>query len=257
MNAASLALRQVGYENRSFWRNPAAAFFTIFFPLMFLMIFNLLLGNDEVPFPGGSVSGSTFFVPAIAAFALVTACYTNLAMGITFSRDQGVLKRKRGTPLPPISFLAGRIIHATLIGLLMVGVVTLVGVVVFGVDIPASHLPALALVVVVGAASFCALGLAITCVIPNADAAPAVVNISIFPLLFISGIFIPLDDVPAWVEKVAGVFPVKPLAEAIRAPFNPFANGDVIEWSDLAVVALWGAAGLIVAARFFTWESRR
>lgn len=257
MNTASLAFRQVRFENRSFWRNPAAAFFTIFFPLMFLGIFNLLLGNDEVGFPGGSVSGSTFFVPAIATFALITACYTNLAMGIAFSRDQGVLKRKRGTPLPAVSFLAGRIIHSTLIGLLMVAIVTLVGVLVFGVDITADRIPALAVAVSVGAASFCALGLAITCIIPNADSAPAIVNISIFPLLFISGIFIPLDDVPSWVEKVAGVFPIKPLAEAMRAPFNPFLEGGAVEGGQLAVVAAWGLAGLIVATRFFTWEARR
>lgn len=257
MNTMSLAFRQVKYENRSFWRNPAAAFFTIFFPLMFLLIFNLLFGNDEVTFPGGEVSGSTFYVPAIAAFSLITACYTNLAMNITFSRDQGVLKRKRGTPLPRVSFLAGRIIHSTLIGILMVAVVTLAGALFYDVDPPTDTLPALLLVVVIGAASFCALGLAVTSIVPNAEAAPAVINITILPLLFVSGIFIPLDDAPSWLEKVTGIFPIKHFSDAMLAPFNPFAEGDSIEWSDLAVIAAWGVFGLVIAVRYFTWEPRR
>lgn len=257
MNAASLALRQVKYENRSFWRNPAAAFFTIFFPIMFLVIFNLLFGNDEVSFPGGSVSGSTFYVPAIAAFSLITACYTNLAMSITFSRDEGVLKRKRGTPLPVVSFLGGRILHSTAIGVLMVAVVSAAGALFYDVDFPTERLPAILVTVIVGAASFCALGLAITSVIPNAEAAPAVVNITILPLLFVSGIFIPLDDAPEWLEKVTGVFPIKHFADALRAPFNPFLEGDGFEWLDLAVIAAWGVVGLILALRFFTWEPRR
>lgn len=257
MNAASLALRQVRYENRSFWRNPAAAFFTIFFPLMFLVIFNLLFGNDDVTFPGGSVSGSTFYVPAIAAFSLITACYTNLAMSITFSRDEGVLKRKRGTPLPTLSFLGGRILHSTLIGILMVVVVTSAGALFYGVDFPTDKLPALIVTVIIGAASFCALGLAITSVIPNAEAAPAVVNITILPLLFVSGIFIPLDDAPEWLGTLTGVFPIKHFADAMRSPFNPFLDGSGFEWGHLAVIAIWGLAGLVLAARFFSWEPRR
>jgi len=257
MNAVGLALRQVKYENRSFWRNPAAAFFTIFFPLMFLIIFNLLFGNDEVTFPGGSVSGSTFYVPAIAAFSLITACYTNLAMSITFSRDQGVLKRKRGTPLPTVSFLAGRILHSTLIAILMVAVVATAGALFYNVDPPIDKLPAVLAAVVVGAASFCALGLAITSIVPNAEAAPAVINITILPLLFISGIFIPLDDAPGWLDNVTGIFPIKHFADAMRTPFNPFVDGSGFEWGHLAVVAAWGLAGLVLAIRFFTWEPRR
>ena len=99
MNGFLLALRQVKYENTAFWRNPVAAFFTIVFPLMFLVIFNLLSGNQETDFPGGTVSTSTFYVPGIVALAVIGACYTNVAIGISFSRDAGLLKRIRGTPL--------------------------------------------------------------------------------------------------------------------------------------------------------------
>ena len=104
-----------------------AAFFTIVFPLMFLVIFNLLSGNQETDFPGGTVSTSTFYVPGIVALAVIGACYTNVAIGISFSRDAGLLKRIRGTPLPSWALMLGRIGHAVVVGVLLVVVVTAAG----------------------------------------------------------------------------------------------------------------------------------
>ncbi|MEA2460860.1 MAG: type transport system permease protein [Actinomycetota bacterium] len=248
MSAASLALRQVKYENRSFWRNPAAAFFTFVFPLMFLVIFNLLFGEN-----------SNFYVPAIAAFSVITACYTNVAMSISFSRDQGVLKRKRGTPLPGWAFLGGRVIHSTLIAVLLVAIVTVFGAVFYNVDIPTSTLPAFLVTLIVGAAAFSALGLAITSIVPNADAAPAVINATILPLLFISDIFIPLDDAPGWLLRFADFFPIRHYSTAMQAAFNPdaFHTSSGFEGTELAIVAAWGVIGIILAIRFFSWEPRR
>src|SRR5688572_4714966 len=100
MTSVSLALRQLKYENKAFWRNPAAAFFTVVLPLVFLGIFNTIFGNEEIDIPGGTASTSTFYVPAIVALSVISACYTNIAISLTFSRDQGTLKRIRGTPLP-------------------------------------------------------------------------------------------------------------------------------------------------------------
>ncbi len=124
MNAFVLALRQVKYENTAFWRNPAAAFFTFVFPLMFLVIFNLLFGNRELAVPGGTISSSTFYVPAIVAMSVIGACYTNVAMGVAFSRDAGLLKRVRGTPLPAWSLLFGKVLHSVLVALLLAAIVT-------------------------------------------------------------------------------------------------------------------------------------
>ena len=157
MNGFLLALRQVKYENTAFWRNPVAAFFTIVFPLMFLVIFNLLFGNEETDFPGGTVSTSTFYVPAIVALAVIGACYTNVAIGISFSRDRGLLKRIRGTPLPGWALLLGRIGHAVVVGVLLVVVVTAAGALFYGVDVPTNTMPAFIVTLIVGAATFCAL----------------------------------------------------------------------------------------------------
>ncbi len=257
MNAFALALRQVRYENTAFWRNPAAAFFTIVFPLMFLVIFNLVFGDVGTDDQGEPVNTANFFVPGIVAFAVVGACYTNIAMGISFSRDGGLLKRVRGTPLPSWSYLFGRIAHSVLIAILLVVIVTSAGVLFYNVDVPTNTLPAFVVALVVGAATFCTLGLAITSAIPNADASPAIVNASILPLLFISDVFIPLDGAPAWLTTLADIFPVRHFALALHTSFDPLQTGAGFEWLHLLAMAGWLVGGLLVALRFFRWESRR
>lgn len=257
MSMLLLTLRQVRYENRAFWRNPAAAFFTFVFPLMFLVIFNVFFGNEEIEVPGGTTTASTFYVPAIAALSVITACYTNVAMTVTFSRDQGVLKRIRGTPLPAAVFLTGRILSSVLIGILLVVIVVAFGFVFYGVDIPAGTLPAFLVTLAIGSAAFAALGLAVTGLIPNAEAGPAVINASVLPLLFISDVFIRGDDAPAWLTTLASFFPIKHFSEALQTAFNPFETGSGFEPDRLAVMALWGLFGVVLAMRTFTWEPRR
>jgi ABC-2 type transport system permease protein len=257
LNTASLTLRQARYEMRAFWRNPAAAFFTFVFPLMFLVIFNVVFGNVEFGIPGGEVDASTFYVPAILAFSVIGACYTNIAIGVAFARQQGVLKRVRGTPLPPVAFLSGRILQAIGVALILVVIVLAAGAAFYGVEIPEDRLPALVVVLIVGAASFCALGLAVTAIIPNADAAPAVVNATILPLLFISDIFIPTSDAPEWLTGFASLFPVVHFAEALHRVFNPFETGNGFDAKNLLVMAAWGVAGVALALRFFSWEPKR
>lgn len=257
MSDAGLVLRQIRYENRSFWRNPPAAFFTFAFPLIFLVLFNLLFGNQQTEIAGRTVRSSTFFIPAIAALSVVNACFTSIAMSVSFSRDQGLLKRIRGTPLPAWAFLAGRIAHVTLIALVLVAIVVAAGAVFYEVDVPGRAMPAFLVTLVVGAACFCALGLAMTAAIPNADASPAIVNAVILPLLFISDVFVPLDDAPRWLQVLGDIFPVKHLSQALQAAFNPFQAGAGFEWGHLAALAAWGIAGVALAVRFFSWEPRR
>jgi ABC-2 type transport system permease protein len=263
MSDLALALRQVRFTNKAFWRNPASAGFTFAFPLMFLVIFTALFGNDTIclnpalrPCPGGlEINTSTFYVSAIAAFSIITATYTNLAISVAFNRDAGVLKRVRGTPLPSWAYMFGRIVHAILVAALLVIIVVAFGTL-YHAKVPSRTLPAFVTTIVVGAASFSALGLALTSVIPNADAAPAVVNFSILPLLFLSDIFIPIQDPNAWYVKVAQVFPVYHFSQAMKnAYFTPTGAG----WraGDLVVIGAWGVAGVILAILFFSWEPRR
>jgi ABC-2 type transport system permease protein len=254
VNVVALSIRQARYENRSFWRNPASAFFTFAFPLMFLVIFTLAFGNDVIEVPGGTAKGSTFFIPAITAFSVITACYTNIGMSVSFARDRGILKRIRGTPLPPAVFLAGKILNSVLIAILLVILVVAFGRVFYGVSVPSNTMPAFLVTLAVGAATFCALGLALTGFVSNAEAAPAVVNATILPLLFISDVFFRSANWPDWVNTFAGLFPVKPFSEALQTAFNPFETGSGFEPKDLAVIAIWGVIGVVVAIRTFKWE---
>jgi ABC-2 type transport system permease protein len=255
VSTPALTLRQVGYTNTAFWRNPASAFFTFAFPLMFLVIFTALLGRGQVVIGGRQISQATYYVAAMAAFSVITACYTNIAISVTFQRDAGVLKRIQGTPLPGAAYLSARMIHAMLIAIVLVIITTAFGKAFYDAAIPTGvALLRSVVVLVVGSASFCALGLAFTAVIPNADASPALVNASILPLLFLSGIFIPLgDSAPEWIRWIGRVFPVKHFSDGMQAGFL----GTAFHWSDVLVVAGWGLAGLVLAVRFFRWEPSR
>jgi ABC-2 type transport system permease protein len=254
MTPPRLFASQIGYTNKAFWRNPASAFFTFAFPLMFLVIFTALLGDFKVPLPGRSVNSATYYVAAMAAFSVITACYTNIAMYMTFQRDLGVLKRTRGTPIPSGFYLGAKVVHALLIAVLLVVLTAVFGRLFYHADIPTGvTLLRFLIVLIVGAGAFSALGLAVTALVPNSDAAPAVVQASILPLLFLSGIFIPLGkNAPAWLQWVARIFPVKHFASGMQAGFL----GTYFDWSDVLIVAIWGVAGLLFAVRYFTWEPR-
>ena len=246
MSGVSLAIRQVGYENRAFWRNPPAAFFTFAFPLIFMVIFNVLFGADA----------AGFFTPAIIVFGVVSATYTNLAMAVTIARDEGILKRIRGTPLPPWAYLAGRIGHAVVIGFLLVAIVAGFGALLYGVEVPWGALPAMLLVLVVSSAAFSALGLAVSGLIPNADAAPAIVNATILPVLFISNVFVQMESAPEWLGMVSHLLPVRHFANAMMDLYASGAGAGV-PWKEVGVIILWGMIGVVAALRFFSWEPRR
>ncbi len=255
MNTAALTLSQVRYTNKTFWRNPASAFFIFAFPLMFLVIFTALLGHGTIRVsPVKVVDISTYYVAAMASFGVISACYTNIAISVSFQRDTGVLKRMNGTPLPSSAYFGARMLHALSVAVLLVVITAGFGRLLYSASIPTGlTLLRFLVMLLVGAASFCALGFAITAVIPNADASPAIVNASILPLLFLSGVFIPLgSNAPAWIIWIARIFPVWHFAQGMQAGFL----GTAFSWTDVVVVAAWGLAGLLVSVRFFSWEPR-
>jgi ABC-2 type transport system permease protein len=268
MRDTSMMLTQVRFTNKAFWRNPASAFFTFAFPLMFLVIFTSLLSDGQIELQRLHIELATYYVMAEAAFGVITACYTNIAISVSFQRDQGILKRTRGTPLPGWAYLSARVIHAMAIAFVLVAITVAFGVVFYSAGVPTGvPLLQLLLTLVVGGLSFAALALALTAAIPNADAAPAIVNASILPLLFLSGIFIPIgDDAPGWIRFISNVFPVRHFFEAMSSAFLGNATvstpgGPVrafpFDWTNLLIVGLWGLAGLALAAKYFSWEPRK
>jgi ABC-2 type transport system permease protein len=251
----SMLWRQIRAQNKLFLRNPFSAFFSLAFPLMFLLLFGSLNGSGRIP-ELGNIRYIQFLAPGMLAFAVISTCYTGLATGVAINRDEGVLKRVRGTPLPPWIYIAARILSAVWFSIISAVIMILAAVVLFHFEVIGRMLPAAAVTLLLGAACFCALGMAVAAIIPNGEAAPVVANFTFFPVAFVSDLFFPSEGAPAWVGAVGAIFPVKHFAKALETAFNPLVPGNGFRWGHLAVLALWMAAAVVVAVRFFRWEPR-
>jgi ABC-2 type transport system permease protein len=251
----TLLLHQLRYDQKVFWRNPAAVFFTVMFPVLLLVIFSAIFGDKTIGGKGG-IEVTTYYVPAIITLAVVSATMQTLAMSLVIARDDGRLKRGRGTPMPAWVFIAGRIGNSVVVAFLMLALISVLGRILYDVPIPWSRAPDLLVVLAVGAASFCCMGIALTALIPSQDAAAPIVNALLLPLYFLSGVFVPDDELPAGVVDFANHFPVRPFFQAIFDAYLP-GNGPALAWDHLLVVAIWGIAGLVLAIRFFRWTPRR
>jgi ABC-2 type transport system permease protein len=247
----SLVLHQARFDLLAFLRNQQARFFTLALPVIFLVIFVSVFGNNTVG--PNHVKASTYYVPGLAALGVIAGSFVNLVISITAQRESGVLKRRRSTPVPAWVLIAGRALTAVVVALSVMTVLLLIGRFAYGVHLPSRTLPGVVLTAVLGAVTFCCLGYALSTAIHSADAAQPMVQAIMLPLYFISGVFIPNVNLPAWLRDVARVFPVEHLADGLHHAFDPATRGAGIVWSDLGVLALWAAAGLTIALVRFSW----
>jgi ABC-2 type transport system permease protein len=248
-NSLGLLAHQVRYEQLSFWRNPQSAIFTFAFPVLFVTIIGALLsGAGKSPYFGG-LSPLQYYVSTIGAVSVLGSCYGQLAVALAARRQNGILKRVRATPLPAWAYFSGLLGHCILVSLADLALIVGVGRL-YGVPFPSQWL-AITLTPVLGASSFCALGVAVASLISNADAAPAVAQFVPFPLLFLSGTYMPIQS--ALLNRITGWLPVRPFNEALTGPLSRHTGAD---WRQLAILAAWGAAGAFVAIRRFRWDPR-
>jgi ABC-2 type transport system permease protein len=250
----ALTARQVGYEQRAFWRNRTRAFFSVGMPIMLLLIFGSLNSGTRIE-DLGNIPYIAFFLPGILAYGIIITQFVNMAGGLAIQRDSGLLKRMRGTPLPGWAYVAGRVGSTALISAIMAVVMVVLGRVFYGVHVRAEAVPAILVAVIVGAGAFAALGMAAVALIPNAEAAPVVANVLILPLSFISGIWYPMNGAPDWLLDVAKVFPVEHLASALQTAFDPVNHGSAFAGHDLLMLGLWLVVGARLAMRFWQKET--
>lgn len=246
MSDAALAWRQYRLERKMFWRNPTAAFFSFVLPLIFLFLFGAVFS--------GSQANLNVLVPGIAGLSVMATTFNALATQMTFLREQGVLKRVRGTPLPGTSYLSGIIGSAATNAVIQILIIIVAGKLFFGLGWPKDWIE-LALFTVLGVACFAAMGVAFSHVIPNFEAAPAYTNLVFLPMIFISGVFFDVDNVPAFLRDIANALPLVHVINGISAALvtgAPIAD----HLSDLAVVAVWTLACVILAVRGFSWSAR-
>jgi ABC-2 type transport system permease protein len=251
VNDLLVARDQVRYEQKAYWRNPMAAIFTFLFPVVFLVVVGTSAGSSRVP--GTTLRYDQYTVVAMLTFGLIASCYTNLAMAICIRRDSGVLKRMRGTPIAIGSYLGG-IIGSVLINVAILTVVVVgLGMGFYHLHFP-YHVGATLLTLVVGIVTFCAIGLAVTVIVPNADAAPAVINGLYFPIVFISGVFYPISS-GSVLSRIADYFPIRHMIEALVSTFES-GPGSGLQGHDLVVMLIWAVAALVFTARRFRWEPK-
>jgi ABC-2 type transport system permease protein len=251
----SLVLHQLRYDQKAFWRNPPSVFFTVMFPVLFFVLLAAIFGEETVHVRGG-VTTTTYYVPAIMTLSIISATMQTLAMTLVIAREDGRLKRGRGTPMPAWVFIAGRIGNSIIVALLMLVLLAAIGGLFYDVAVPWSRAPEIVVTLIVGAAAFCCLGIALTALIPSQDAAAPIVNAILFPLYFLSGVFIPEDQLPDGVVHFADLFPVRHFFDAFLDAYVPVGGSGGLSWDNLAVVALWGVAGLLLAMRYFRWTPR-
>ena len=244
-----LVAHQVRYEQLSFWRNPQSAIFTFVFPVVFVIIMGALFGSVGRSSYFSGLSALQYYVPTIAALCVLGSCYGQLAVALAARRQNGILKRIRATPLPAWAYFIGLLAHCILVSIADIALIVGMGCL-YGVPFP-SHWAAIALTLVLGAAAFCALGVAVASVISNAEAAPAVAQLVLFPLLFLSGTYLPIHS--QMLNQVTGWLPIRPFNEALTGPLSRHTGAD---WRHLAVLAAWGVIGAIVAFRRYRWDPR-
>lgn len=249
MSTRRLLVHQVRLEQRAFWRNPESAFFHFILPLGLLLVLGALNGGDHAP--GDDGLGVVLLVPGILAFGVIVTVYGNLAATIALLRADGVLKRIRATPLPPAVYLAGQLTSALITALLIASATIGLGWLVFGAAPRPDRLAVLALTAIVGVVCFAALGLAVSAAIPSADSAGPITNGTYLPLALISGVFGGPQELPGWLDRAASAFPIKALADGLRAAYDPAASQPL---GALIVLCIWATLGMMLARRYFRWQ---
>ncbi len=252
----ALLLHQARFDLRASLRNPRARFFTIVFPLLMLVIFTSVFGHGTTIVDGVRVELARYFVAGILALSIINAAYSSLVITVVATRETGILKRRRATPAPAWVLVAGQALSTLAIAAAMAVVLLVVAALGWGVTFGAGALAAIAVTVVVGTLAFACLGYAVAGLIGSADAAQPVVQLTLFPLYFISGVWIPSASLPHGLQTVASLFPIEHLAAALHLASVHASFTAALAPGDLAVLAVWGVAAAALAARRFSWLPR-
>jgi len=244
VSGAALLWRQYRFERRLFWRNPSAAFFNFSLPTIFLLLIASVFHTDKQEL--------RVLVPGIAGMAVMATTFTALAFNLTFNREQGILKRMRGTPLPAGHYFGGLIGSAITNAVIQVLLVVALGHLLYGVHWPHDWL-ALAVFTLLGVIAFASLGIAFSQLIPNFDAAPAYVNAVFLPAIFISGVFYDTKHLPSVLKGVAEALPLKHVIDGLGGAIVT-GSGIAHHWGAVGALLAWGAGGVYLAIRKFRWE---
>jgi ABC-2 type transport system permease protein len=244
VTGAALLWRQYRFERRLFWRNPSAAFFNFGLPLMFLLLIATVFHTDKKEL--------NTLVPGIAGLAIMATTFTALAFNLTFYREQGILKRILGAPLPRTTYFGGIIGSAVTNALVQVLLVVTIGHLLYDVSWPKDWV-ALFVFTLLGVVACGSLGIAFAQAIPNFDAAPAYVNAVFLPAIFISGVFYDDSNLPSVLKGIAEALPLKHVIDGLQGAIVTGA-GVTDNWGAVLALVAWAAFGIYASVRWFRWE---
>jgi ABC-2 type transport system permease protein len=258
MSDATIVLGQARYAIATALRTRRTIFLTALFPVILLVLFNSIFtsgGDQNTTLPNGhKLDIQAYFTAGLLAYAATLSTFTTLAVVITTKRESGELKRFRGTPMPTWTFIAAWILRAMAQVAVMAVVLIGIGVIAYGVRIPAGHVLGLVIYLLLGTAAMCALGIAITAFTPTVDAASTIGPFAVVILSFFSGVWIPIDQLGSTLQHLGKVFPLFHLANGLQTTLDPAAGGIGLSPDNVWSLALWTAVGIFVAARRFKWE---
>jgi ABC-2 type transport system permease protein len=245
-----LFVHELRTQQLLFWRNREAAFFTFFLPVIFFLIFGSIYGNDHIQ----GIRGAKVLEAGMIGYGVASTAFAGLAITMVIRRESGVLKRVRSTPLPPPTYLVAVLVSTFISFLIQSVLILVIGRVLFHVAFP-ERLGSLLLALIIGACAFAAMGLGLTGAVRSAEGSSAVVNFIYLPMAIISGTFFSPQHYPGFLKAIADVLPLTYFTKLTR---NVMVHGHHL-WSEsgaLAVVAGWGAIGLLAAIRTFRWQPR-
>jgi ABC-2 type transport system permease protein len=256
-----LGVVRAAYELRVFFRERDAVVFVFAYPVIMKAIFATVFGQDGATVQAGDVEipFAQYFLPGMLATGVMLSSFQSLAISISVERDEGGLKRLRGTPLPASAYFLGKIGQVLGSGLVQTAILLTVAATLFDVTLPSTvgDWATFAWVYLLGTAAGSVCGVAFSSVPRSGRSASAVVTPIVLVLQFISGVFFQWDSLPTWMQQVASVFPLRWLVEGMQAAFLPDAvAGDVDLLSTALVLGVWFVAGLVVGARWFRWRRR-
>ncbi len=261
-SGVSIGLARVGLELRLFFRERRAMIVTFAYPVIMLGIFASVFGQSGArigPAPG--IPFAQWFLPGMVATGLVLLSFENIVDSIAIERDEGGLKRLRGTPMPAMSYFLGKVGLVLVTCLIQVALLLLVAALIFSVPLPTSvsAWATFAWVFVLATATGCVCGIGFAAVPPSGRAASAIVNPIVLILQFISGVFFVYGQLPTWMQQIAAVFPLKWVAQGMRSVFLPVSaesmevGGSWQQAETAAVLVAWLVIGLLIGLRTFRW----
>jgi ABC-2 type transport system permease protein len=250
---------RISVELKEFFRQREGVTFTVLFPVVLFLGLGSVLDYDLAL----GVDFSQYFTAGVIAAGIVGASLQNLGIYIASERSDGTLKSLAGTPMPASAYFVGKIVQVLAVAAVTTTLLLVVGVVVYGIDLPsASGWLTFAWVSLLGIAACTLLGIALSSLAPNRRAASALISPAALLLEFVSGVFMPFGELPHWLQVVSSLFPVKWLAQGLRSVFLPdalTAEEPAGSWElgrVAAVLGLWCVIGLVLCLRTFRWQDR-